>query len=262
MHLIKMNRNTRIILATLLSFAAGLTPVCGQTSSVRGDSTAVHCFRLEGPKEHYFGDVKQRDVVEHTFIFRNECADTVEIGSARSSCGCTSIILSDKVVPPGGEARILATFTPPRGSKGRVSKSVSVYLKGASSAHTTLRVSATVHCDIGIEPSYIQISDAVVGVRSTVQSRITNVSDSTILVETTGVSLTSYPDDAGKAGGKTLPLGGGTVSPTSLFLQPGESGILSIGLTPEYVGQLNGSVGLKIGDSENIIFLFGEIREK
>ncbi|MFZ1728925.1 MAG: DUF1573 domain-containing protein [Bacteroidota bacterium] len=268
----------RFIIA-LLILTAGLSSALAQDSAgtkeqdatselptspqlAANDSSATRCFTLTEPTEYYFGEIRQSDTVVHTFVFRNECADTIEIGSARSSCGCTSIVLSDKVIPPGGEARILAKFTPPRGSKGRVSKSVSVYLKGASSAHTVLRVSATVHCAIEIEPSYIQIPNAVAGVPSSVQSRITNVSDSTILIETTGISLTSYPDDAEKAGGETLPLDGGTVTPASLALKPGESALLTIGVTPRYKGQLNGSVGLKIGDSENVIFLFAEVGEK
>lgn len=221
------------------------------------DSAASSCFKLMEPTEYYFGEIKQSDTVRHTFVFKNTCNAAVEIGSARTSCGCTSVVLSERLVPPGGEARILAKFTPPRGSKGRVSKSVSVYLKGENTAHTLLRVSATVQCDIEIEPSYIQIENAIAGKRTFTRSTIKNVSDRDVLVETTGVSLTSYPDDAEDAGGKTLPLAGGTVTPERLSLKPGESGVLTISFIPAFAGQLNGSVGLKIDDNENVIFLFG-----
>jgi hypothetical protein len=238
-----------------------LLPVVPLTVMAQDEATPT-CFELTEPVEHYFGEVKQNATVEHTFIFKNNCTDAVEIGSVRSSCGCTSVVLSDKLVPPGGEARIHAKFTPPRGSRGKVTKTVSLYLKDESAAHTVLRVSATVHCDIDIDPSYISISDAVVGARSFMKSKITNVSDRDILVESTGVSLTSYPTDWKAAGGKTLPLPGGAVIPELLRLKPGESGTLTIGVTPEHAGQFNGSVGLKNGDSESIIFLFGEVRGK
>ena len=238
-----------------------LLPVVPLTTMAQ-DEAAPSCFELTEEVEHYFGEVKQDATVEHTFIFKNSCAETVEIGSARSSCGCTSVVLTDKVVPPGGEARIQAKFTPPRGSRGRVTKTVSVYMKDETAPHTVLRISATVHCDIDIDPSYISINDAVVGARSFMKSKITNVSDRDILVESTGVSLTSYPADWKTAGGKTLPLPGGAVTPELLRLKPGESGTLTIGVTPEHAGQFNGSVGLKIGDSESIIFLFGEVAGK
>ncbi len=251
-----------LILGLAVLFAAGHVPAAAQDASNERGADAADCFRLMENTEHYFGEVKQNETVEHTFIFENGCADTVEIGSARSSCGCTSVVLSDRRVPPGGEARILAKFTPPRGSKGKVSKTVSVYLKDAAAAHTVLRISATVNCAIDIEPSYVRVSDAVVGQKHTVTSTITNVSDSAVFVETTGVSLTSYPEEAGSVGGRSIPLAGGTVTPTALRLKPGESGVLTIGFTPAYPGQLNGSVGLKIGDVENVIFLFAEVRPK
>lgn len=225
------------------------------------EAASAPCFTLTEPIEHHFGTVKQSATVEHTFTFRNDCAEAVEIGSVRSSCGCTSVILSDNVIPPGGEARILAKFTPPRGSRGKVSKTVSVYLKDEQRAHTVLRISADVHCDIDIQPSYITFEGAAVGTRSFVQSKITNISDRELLVETTGVSLTSYPNDREAAGGTNLPLEGGTVTPEFLRLAPGQSATLSIGVTPQFVGQFNGSVGLKIGNEENVIFLFGEVAQ-
>ncbi|MBN1448211.1 MAG: DUF1573 domain-containing protein [Bacteroidetes bacterium] len=223
------------------------------------DAANTGCFRLTESAEHYFGEIAQSDTVEHTFVFRNDCADTVEIGSAGASCGCTSVLLSGRVVPPGGEALVMARFTPPRGSRDRVSKTVSLYLKGASEPHSVLRVSATVRRKIDIDPSYIQISGATVGMRRTLQSTIRNVSDRELLIETRGVSLTSYPTDHKKAGGKALPLEGGTVTPTALRLKPGESGVLTIGLIPAFEGQINGSVGLKVGDDESVIFFLVEV---
>lgn len=251
----KMKRHTLSPLPFLLSVL-----LFGGMTAHAQDESSTPCFRLTEPIEHHFGEVKQSATVEHTFTFRNDCDESVEIGSVRSSCGCTSVILSDKVIPPGGEARILAKFTPPRGSRGKVSKTVSVYLKDDQKPHTVLRISADVHCDIDIQPSYVTFNGATVGRQSFVQSKITNVSDRPLLVESTGVSLTSYPDDRKAAGGTNLPLAGGTVTPEILRLAPGESGMLTVGVTPEYVGQFNGSVGLKIGNEENVIFLFGEVK--
>lgn len=217
------------------------------------------CFRLEGEATHDFGSIMQSDTVAHTFVFVNDCADTVTIGSARSSCGCTAVVLSDKVIPPGEKARIRASFTPPRGSHDRVQKSVSVYLAGSSTPHAVLRVAASVRCDIALDPSYIKIPDARVGQEVTVTSMVHNTSDRTLTVETNGVSLTSYPSFPQQAGKSKLPLSGGSVAPTQLSLAPDERGELTITFTPEWEGQINGSVGLRIGENESVIFMFADV---
>jgi hypothetical protein len=217
------------------------------------------CFRLEEASDFHFGNISQSDTVAHTFVFVNDCADTVTIGSARSSCGCTAVLLSEKVIAPGGKARVRATFTPPRGSRDRVQKSVSLYLAGADAPHTVLRISATVRSDIALDPSYINIPKARVGQSVTVHSTVRNTSDRTLLVEATGVSLTSYPAFPQLAGGKKLPLAGGSATPAVLRLAPGAQGAFAITFTPEYPGQINGSVGLRIGENESVIFLFAEV---
>ncbi|MDT8325446.1 MAG: hypothetical protein RRA94_15135, partial [Bacteroidota bacterium] len=170
-----------------------------------------------------------------------------------------AVLLSEKTIPPGEKARVRATFTPPRGSRDRVQKSVSVYLAGDDAPHTVLRISATVRSDIALDPSYINIPDAQVGQPVTVQSTVHNTSDRTLRVETTGVSLTSYPSFPQQAGGKKLPLAGGSVTPAQLTLAPDARGVLAITFTPEWQGQVNGSVGLRIGDNESVIFLFAEV---
>jgi hypothetical protein len=225
------------------------------------DMGGRECFSLEGSTEHFFGEIEQSTTVEHTFVFRNNCADTVEIGSARASCGCTATVVSERVVPPGGEAKVLVKFTPPRGSRDRVSKTVSLYLKGEGEAHTVLRISAALRSDIALEPSYIQLSGATAGIPISANSRITNTTDREIVVTTTGVSLTSYRDLDGSGKMETVPLDGGRVSPTALTLAPGESEVLTITFTPEFVGQINGSVGLRIGPNASVIYLFGVVGE-
>lgn len=245
--------STRVA-AEIVAFLTLIVPACFSQGTVTKE-----CFKLEEPAEHYFGEIAQRDTVEHTFVFRNHCADSVEIESAASSCGCTSVLLTDRVVPPRGEARVMVKFTPPRSSRDRVSKSVRIYLKGETEPHSILQVTATLKRAIEIDPFHIRLSTATVGVRSTVRSTVRNVSDRELFIEVGGVSLTSYPADPEKAGGSVLPLDGGTVTPTSLRLQPGESRELTIGFTPEHAGQINGSVGLQVGDNNSIIFLFAEV---
>ncbi|MCB2205124.1 DUF1573 domain-containing protein [bacterium] len=247
------------MLSPRLLTAISLLVILLSTSMDAQQQEPRSCFQLEESTDFDFGSIAQSDTVSHTFIFRNGCADTVTIASARSSCGCTAVVLSEKIIPPGETARIQATFTPPRGSRDRVRKSVSVYLSGDDTAHTVLRVSARVRSDIALDPSYIKIPDARAGKQVTVQSTVHNISDRTLLVETTGVSLISYPAYPQQAGKAKLPLSGGSVSPTQLTLAPDERADFTITFIPEWEGQINGSLGLRIGENESIIFMFADV---
>ncbi|MEZ5977159.1 MAG: DUF1573 domain-containing protein [Planctomycetota bacterium] len=75
---------------------------------------------VERPNYHWFGDVPQGDVVEHTFVWDNTSSVPVAIQQALASCGCLELDVktrdaagqvvdvyheggsSDALVPPGG----------------------------------------------------------------------------------------------------------------------------------------------------------------
>jgi hypothetical protein len=55
---------------------------------------------------HNFGSLKAGEVVSFTFIFRNEGTKTLTITEVDSGCGCTEVIIPNKIVGPGQEGRI------------------------------------------------------------------------------------------------------------------------------------------------------------
>ncbi|MBR9975939.1 MAG: DUF1573 domain-containing protein [Bacteroidetes bacterium] len=217
---------------------------------------------VEGTSEYYFGEIEQSDTVEHTFVLKNNGKETVEITRAKASCGCTATVLSEKVLAPGKKTEIKVRFTPPRGSRNKVTKTVSVYVKGQEAPHTVLRISATVKSYVDIQPPSIQLTNMKQGEQVKTAVTITNVSDKALVVNTSGVSLTSYrdADDSGRK--QAFPMQGGSVSPTTLNLAPGESKSLAITFKAEHEGQINGSVGLKIGNNSNVVYLFGIVAPK
>jgi hypothetical protein len=60
--------------------------------------------------DHDFGTIKEGDVVEHTFAFKNTGEAPLIIQSAQPSCGCTVPDWTKTPVPPGGSGFVKAKF--------------------------------------------------------------------------------------------------------------------------------------------------------
>jgi len=230
-------------------------------TSVHAQSNTNECFVLEGPTEYDFGEIDQHDTVEHTFVFKNNCSETVEVEQARAGCGCTAAVLSDRVIPPGGEAKIAVEFTPPRGSRGRTSKSIRLHLKGEQQPHTLMRISATVRTDLDIQPSYVQLTGAEVGKEIAGTFTVKNVSGKNQTVSGFTSNLLTYATTPGESNTKAIPLQVGSIEPTSFEMKPDDIREITIRLTPRHVGQINGMVRFKAGNNENAVQVFGVVRE-
>jgi len=94
-------------------------------------------------KSHDFGDMNQGDKKEHTFELSNNGKSELVIRNVRSSCGCTAVAPSTKVIAPGESAPIKVTFDS-RGKRGRQSKSVTVITNDPKTPTTTLRISSNI----------------------------------------------------------------------------------------------------------------------
>ena len=95
------------------------------------------------PTNFDFGDMKQGDKKSHTFTLINEGKSELLIRHVRSSCGCTAVAPSTKVIAPGESAPIEVTFDS-RGKRGRQSKSITVITNDPKTPTTTLRISSNV----------------------------------------------------------------------------------------------------------------------
>jgi hypothetical protein len=249
---------TRFLGTTMLAVILATGISCAQQT----DSTK--CFEIVGTTDYSFGVIEQTGSVEHTYIFKNNCSTTIEVDRAQASCGCTATVLSEKIIPPGGEAKIGVKFTPPMGTRGKVTKTVSVYLKGNQQPHTVLRFTAEVKTDLDIQPQYIQLLSAEVGTPVTGKATIKNVSDKDVEITDVPFSVTSYADTSKSGGNQTvaIPLANAKVSPKTATLKPGESVEIVVSLTPEYKGQVNGNLRIKTAKNESYLQLFGIVRAK
>jgi uncharacterized cupredoxin-like copper-binding protein len=224
-------------------------------------------FVLDGTGDYSFGTIDQDQTVEHTFVFKNKSKEMITIDNARASCGCTAAVITEKDVKPGGEGKIQVKFTPPKGTRGEVHKSVSVFLKGESNPHTVLRFSANVKTDLDIQPSYIQVMGAVAGEPVTGKTMIKNVSTEDLDITQLPPNMTLYVDTSvvASAGGTNSvpePLTNVTVEPKNFKLKPGESRELVVTVVPQKRGQINGWVRIKTAKSEAMITVYGIVRPK
>ncbi len=95
-------------------------------------------------KDFDFGDMVQGEKKEHTFSLTNNGKSDLIIRNVRSSCGCTAVAPSKKVIAPGETAPIKVTFDS-RGKRGRQSKSITVITNDPKNPTATLRISSNVN---------------------------------------------------------------------------------------------------------------------
>jgi 3D (Asp-Asp-Asp) domain-containing protein len=59
---------------------------------------------------HDFGQVKQGQVVATEIAMRNTGKSDLTIEAVSTSCGCTTAQVEPKVIPPGGEGRLIIRY--------------------------------------------------------------------------------------------------------------------------------------------------------
>lgn len=89
-----------------------------------------------------FGTIKEGEVVEHTFKFKNEGKEPVILAQVTASCGCTTPSYTVDPILPGKEGDIKVSFNS-AGQPGVQQKIVTVS-SNAENAVTTVQLKGTV----------------------------------------------------------------------------------------------------------------------
>ncbi len=105
---------------------------------------------------HDFGTVEQGEKVTHLFRFTNQGGRDLRIESLKTSCGCTAAIISEKVIPSGGEGTISATFDTSR-FMGEKKKAVSVHTNDPNQAVTTLTLQGEIRVEVAAQPPQLYL---------------------------------------------------------------------------------------------------------
>ncbi len=76
-------------------------------------------------EQHDFGTIKEGDIVEHTFSFKNIGEAPLIISKATASCGCTVPKWPQEPIPVGGAGEIIVKFNS-RNKPGVQNKTVTI----------------------------------------------------------------------------------------------------------------------------------------
>lgn len=134
-----------------------------------------------------FGTVEQGQKVTHLFRFHNHGGRDLRVESLKTSCGCTAAVISDTLIPPGGQGTISATFDTSQ-FLGEKKKTVVVHTNDPERAATTLTLQGEIRVEVAAEPPQLYVGRLAHG--RAVSRRVEVVSDADSSVEITQVRNT------------------------------------------------------------------------
>lgn len=150
-------------LALVVTLAAGLAQ--GQQKTAKGKSPApeskkgvVAAPKIEvTPETKDAGTVAKGQVIETTFVVKNNGGSDLVISDARPGCGCT-VASFDKVVKPGAEGKVV-TSVDTKSFSGPISKSVLLVSNDPDRGQMNLFIKAVVKPFVDILPQpYVRMA--------------------------------------------------------------------------------------------------------
>lgn len=166
-----------------------------------------------------FGTVLQGETVRHRFAFSNTGDAPLNVEKVGSSCGCTAALASAKVLAPGENGEIQASFDSAR-FRGEINKTVYLYTNDSARPMVQLQIKGTVREEVTLEPQLVNFG--TVTPKRTVTTKVTlvNQGDREVLL---GKPETTAPELAVSIAKETVPpRGKGTIT-LSLTPKPGQT---------------------------------------
>ncbi len=93
--------------------------------------------------QHDFGTVKEGQILEYTFRFKNSGNADLIIKDIKTSCGCTAVNLSEKVIPSGGDGTIKVEYDTANRS-GKTSRIITVISNDPEEFQKILTITADI----------------------------------------------------------------------------------------------------------------------
>lgn len=111
--------------------------------------------------EFDFGDIKQGDVVTHTFVLSNSGGDLLKISNVQASCGCTAADPEKKELVPGESTNLTVKFNS-AGRQGKQTKTVKIFSNDPQNPEMML----TIRCNV-LKPSESSTENPVIYLKET-----------------------------------------------------------------------------------------------
>jgi len=124
--------NKMLLLALGLAFAGSYSAQAQTTAATAKTSGAQIKFSEE---KYDFGSIKQGDIVDHVFKFKNTGTQPLVISNVQASCGCTIPDWTKEPVAPGKMGMISAKFNS-AGKMGMQTKVLTIESNAAAGAAT------------------------------------------------------------------------------------------------------------------------------
>lgn len=105
--------------------------------------------------EYDFGDLARGAKAEHRFKIKNRFEEDIHIASVKSSCGCTTPKVSQKILATGEEADLIIDFDTVK-FKGSHAATITVEFAPPFSAEVRLQVKGFVRQDVVFSPGRIE----------------------------------------------------------------------------------------------------------
>ena len=111
---------------------------------------------------HDFGTVARAANTEHRFIIKNNHNSDLHIRSIRTSCGCTTPIIENEWIKPGGVGAILARFNTGTFT-GKKAATLTVSIDKPVFTELQLNVKGYIRSDVVLNPGEVNFGEVPVG---------------------------------------------------------------------------------------------------
>ena len=161
----------RRVAGFVLAAAAGCLPVLLDGTPAAAQEWAKKMFDATS---HNFGNVAKGSKTEHRFQFRNLYEEDVHVSGVRSSCGCTTPVVTKRELKTHEVSEVVATFHT-RTFLGQHGATLTVTLDKPYRAEVQLRVEGHIRGDVTFDPPFIDLGNVDLGKGAERKVRITRV---------------------------------------------------------------------------------------
>lgn len=212
-----------------------------------------------------FGQIRSGNRAKLTYTFYNTGADTIRLLDPKPSCGCTAVVLKNRLLAPGDSGTLGVEFHAARGMYGRVSKRVTMYgeFYGEKLKLGMVQVKGSVVGDLKYEPGMLRF-ETTTGTPVSVEATLISNTDKTMILDNISVDLLAYIDTT--AGPRyhadkviSRPFTDYTLELEHEELAPGDSTRVKLELRPMEKGQINGAIRVGLGSTDMRIPVVGVV---